>query len=141
MPKPPAAFSPFATTKSILWSRFSAGSRSTTTSRPALPTMSPQNNRRMALPHLIHGGDHLGGDAREMMRGLLGHDPVQRLVIFVARHARHMLRGERHTDRERIAGAAGAQLVERAVIEPAAIAEPVALGIERQQRHDQHPRR
>src|SRR5687768_12742085 len=121
MPKPPAAFSPFATTKSILWSRFRAGRRSTMTSRPALPTMSPQNNRRMALPDLMHGGDHLGGNARKMMGGFLGHDPVQRLVVVVARHARHMLRGEGDAYREGIGRAAGAQLVERAVIEAAAI--------------------
>src|SRR5262245_58825268 len=123
MPKPPAAFSPFATTKSILWSRFKPGRRSTTASRPGLPTISPQNSRRMASPHLVHGGDHLCRHACEVVRGLLGHDPVQRLVEIIARHADHMLRRERDTHRQRIGRAAGAQLVERAIVEAAAVAE------------------
>src|SRR5262245_30937821 len=140
MPKPTAAFSPFATTKSMAWSRRRPGRRSTTTSRPALPTMSPQNSNRMALSHLVHGGDHLDRDACKVIGGFLGHDPIQRLVKIIARHAHDMLRGKGDAHRERIGRAPAPQLVERPVVEAAAVAEAEALRVERQERHDQHPR-
>ncbi len=47
MPKPAAAFSPFTTTKSRPSSWRSRGTSLITTSRPARPTMSPQNKTFM----------------------------------------------------------------------------------------------
>src|SRR3954451_2070342 len=44
MPRPPAEFSPFTTTKSGSWRSFSPGSSDSTACRPGLPTMSPTNS-------------------------------------------------------------------------------------------------
>src|SRR5262245_56415754 len=113
MPKPPAAFSPLATTKSIAWSRRSPGRRPSTTSRPDRPTVSPQNNRRILG---LRGFQGLRGVGGEGLRILLGHDPIQRLVIVIARHAGDMLCGKGDADGKRFL-AGPPQLLQRAVIE------------------------
>src|ERR1051325_7500252 len=44
IPRPPAAFSPFTTTKSIACFAFNSGSRAMTALRPGSPTMSPRKS-------------------------------------------------------------------------------------------------
>src|SRR5205085_10188665 len=44
IPRPPAAFSPFTTTKSIPYCSFSFGKQAITASRPGWPTMSPRKS-------------------------------------------------------------------------------------------------
>src|SRR5438105_3862373 len=118
-PKPPAAFSPLAITKSSLSLWRSAGSSAWTTSRPGLPIMSPIKSRFMK------GGSSKFPDA------LFGKDHVQAPIMGLARKRGGFLTGIGDADGRNI------QQGDGAIIEAAAIAQPGAGGIKRQQRHQQ----
>src|SRR5258708_7910080 len=75
-PKPPAAFSPLQTTRSIAWRRLSSGSSARTTSRPGAPITSAM--KRMfsigALLRVVHGArlaDHGDADLAGVLQLLL----------------------------------------------------------------------
>src|SRR5215471_12081119 len=82
MPKPAAAFSPLATTKSRAQSRRRRGTFLVTASRPERPTISPQNKTFMALDK--------GASA------LVGQQPIQSLIAWPVRHFGHKLVVEAH---------------------------------------------
>src|SRR5205814_9016513 len=120
MPKPCAAFSPLMTTRSGAWRCCSCGRTRATASRPVRPTTSPRNRRRMLR------------SALRFDNAALGQDPIERLVIRRHWNLVHFLFGIGHTDRGD--GLELAQFGKRAVIEAAAIAEPVAAPVEGQHR-------
>src|SRR6516225_870818 len=121
MPKPAAAFSPLATTKSRPQSRRRRGTFLVTASRPERPTMSPQNRTFMTLDK--------GASA------LVGQQPIQPLIARPVRYLGHELIVE--ADPHGGDGLLGAQAGQRAVIEAAAIAQPPSILVAGEQRHDQ----
>src|SRR5215831_15828079 len=114
MPKPPAAFSPLTTTKSSARSRRSRGNISITTARPARPTRSPQNRILMG---------RASGPLGRPAHGVLCRQPVELLVVILTRHRLDLLPRIGEADRRH--RAQGAQLGQRAIVEAAAIAQPI----------------
>src|SRR5579871_993613 len=109
-PKPPAAFSPFATTNSIPSRSRKFGSSAPTTSRPGRPMTSPMNSIRMASSEFPHA--------------VLGHHQVERAVMTLAWKLFHFLA------RIGNSGGDGLAVLEGVVIIAAAITEAMTGRIE-----------
>src|SRR4051794_21725051 len=58
MPRPPAEFSPFTTTKSGSWRSCNPGSSDSTACRPGLPTMSPTNSSLTGTQAIVGAMQH-----------------------------------------------------------------------------------